>query len=46
MFCTPTWAPGRGVAGAARTVGLSVQDLDPKRGNELMKSPLGGRYGI
>lgn len=45
MFCTPNQAPGRGAAGGAGAVGHSVQDSDPRRGNELMKSHLGGRCG-
>lgn len=46
MFCTPTQAPGRAVVRAARAVGHSAQDSDPSRGNERMKTHLGGRCGI
>lgn len=46
MFCTPTKAPGRVVAGAAGALSHSVQDLDLRRENELMKFHLGGRCGI
>lgn len=43
-FCTPH--PRRTVAGMAGADGRGVQDSDLGKGNELMKSHLGGKRGI